>query len=58
VIAKYVEDAQSLSLLWNYGVHYVQGNYFQQPESELSYEFAGESISSDHAVAGWVTAGP
>lgn len=58
VIAKYVEDAQSLSLLWNYGVHYVQGNYFQQPESELSYEFAGETISSDHAVAGWVTAGP
>ncbi len=58
VIAKYVEDAQSLSLLWNYGVHYVQGNYFQQPESELNYEFAGETISSDHAVAGWVTAGP
>jgi EAL domain-containing protein (putative c-di-GMP-specific phosphodiesterase class I) len=57
VIAKYVEDAQSLSLLWNYGVHYVQGNYFQQPESELNYEFAGETISSDHAVAGWVTAG-
>jgi diguanylate cyclase (GGDEF)-like protein/PAS domain S-box-containing protein len=58
VIAKHVEDAQSLSLLWNYGVHYVQGNYFQQPESELNYEFAGETISSDHAVAGWVTAGP
>jgi diguanylate cyclase (GGDEF)-like protein/PAS domain S-box-containing protein len=58
VIAKYVEDAQSLSLLWNYGVHYVQGNYFQQPESELNYEFAGETISSDHAGAGWVTAGP
>ena len=58
VIAKYVEDAQSLSLLWNYGVHYVQGNYFQQPESELSYEFSGETISSHNAVAGWVTAGP
>jgi len=57
-IVKCVEDAQSLSLLWNYGVHYAQGNYFQQPECELNYEFAGETISSDQAVAGWVTAGP
>lgn len=53
IIAKSVQDAESLALLWNYGADYVQGNYFQPPSSQLDYQFAGESIDSDQAVAGW-----
>lgn len=57
VIAKSVQDADSLALLWRYGVDYVQGNFFQQPESQLSYAFEDHSVSSDQAVAGWISAG-
>lgn len=53
VIAKFVEDAQCLTLLWNFGAEYVQGNYFQPPDTELNYEFATEDVDSDQAVAGW-----
>lgn len=53
IIAKSVQDAESLALLWNYGADYVQGNYFQPPSPTLDYQFAGESIDSDQAVAGW-----
>jgi len=53
IIAKFVEDAESLALLWNYGADYVQGNYFQPPDAGLTYEFTGESIDSDQAVGGW-----
>lgn len=53
IIAKSVQDAESLALLWNYGADYVQGNYFQPPSPQLDYVFAGESVDSDQAVAGW-----
>jgi diguanylate cyclase (GGDEF)-like protein/PAS domain S-box-containing protein len=54
IIAKSVQDAESLALLWNYGADYVQGNYFQPPSQNLDYQFTGESIDSDQAaVAGW-----
>ncbi len=53
VIIKNVEDAASLAVLWNYGIEYVQGNYFQLPDMDLNYNFAGESIDSDQATAGW-----
>jgi diguanylate cyclase (GGDEF)-like protein/PAS domain S-box-containing protein len=53
IIAKSVQDAESLALLWNYGADYVQGNYFQAPSTRMDYVFAGESIDSDQAVAGW-----
>ena len=53
IIAKSVQDAESLALLWNYGADYVQGNYFQAPSQNLDYQFSGESIDSDQAVAGW-----
>lgn len=53
IIAKSVQDAESLALLWNYGADYVQGNYFQPPSPDLNYPFAGESIDSDQALAGW-----
>ncbi len=53
VIVKNVEDAASLAVLWNYGVEYVQGNYFQAPNADLTYNFAGESIDSDEATTNW-----
>ncbi|MHB8453899.1 MAG: EAL domain-containing protein [Acidiferrobacterales bacterium] len=53
VIVKNVEDAASLAVLWNYGVEYVQGNYFQAPDADLTYNFAGESIDSDEATTNW-----
>ena len=39
-VATHVEDAESLSEIWSRGFDYVQGHYFQQPESELTYEFS------------------
>jgi multidomain signaling protein FimX len=49
-IAKSVEAADNLASLWNCGVDYVQGNYFQQADAQLDYEFAGETeLSSDSA---------
>ncbi len=53
VIVKNVEDAASLAVLWNYGVEYVQGNYFQPPDTDLAYNFAGESIDSDQVTTTW-----
>ncbi|MHB8347274.1 MAG: EAL domain-containing protein [Acidiferrobacterales bacterium] len=54
VIVKNVEDAASLAVLWNFGIEYVQGNYFQPPDSALNYNFAGETIDSDQATASWM----
>jgi len=47
-IAKLVEKVEDLGMLWNLGVDYVQGNYFQQADARLSYEFASETtLASD-----------
>ncbi len=55
-IAKFVEAADNLATLWNFGVDYVQGNYFQQADSGLGYEFSGETtLSSDHATPQWAS---
>ncbi len=48
-IAKSVESAEALSVLWNVGVDYVQGHYFQEADAELNYEFAGETTLSSEA---------
>jgi len=53
IIIKNVEDAASLAVLWNYGVEYVQGNYFQVPDPALIYDFAGESIDSGEVTTSW-----
>jgi diguanylate cyclase (GGDEF)-like protein/PAS domain S-box-containing protein len=45
-IAKSVESAEALSVLWNVGVDYVQGHYFQEADAALNYEFAGETTLS------------
>ncbi len=54
-IAKFVEQADDLGILWNLGFDYVQGNYFQQADSHLDYEFADETtLSSDTSGPTWV----
>ena len=39
-IAEFVEDAASMSILWQCGVNFVQGNFLQEPEKVLSYDFS------------------
>lgn len=38
-IAEFVEDAGSLSSLWNCGVDYIQGYFLQEPGTEMNYDF-------------------
>jgi EAL domain-containing protein (putative c-di-GMP-specific phosphodiesterase class I) len=53
-IAKFVERADDLGILWNLGFDYVQGNYFQQADAQLDYEFADETtLSSDTSSPTW-----
>jgi EAL domain-containing protein (putative c-di-GMP-specific phosphodiesterase class I)/DNA-binding response OmpR family regulator len=40
VIASFVEDANSYDVLWNTGVNLLQGNFFQAPGQENSYDFS------------------
>ena len=37
-IAEWVEDAASTSILFSCGVHFVQGNFLQEPEKVVSHE--------------------
>ncbi len=39
-IAEFVEDAASMSILFTFGVNFVQGNFLQEAEKVMSYEFA------------------
>ncbi|MCB1609972.1 MAG: EAL domain-containing protein, partial [Xanthomonadales bacterium] len=39
VIAEFVEDAASMSILFSCGVSFVQGNFLQEPEKVMSYDF-------------------
>jgi EAL domain-containing protein (putative c-di-GMP-specific phosphodiesterase class I)/GGDEF domain-containing protein len=38
-IAQFVQSADTLALLWQYGVNYIQGYFFQRPDTALVYEF-------------------
>ena len=38
-IAAFVEDANSMALLWQSSVSFIQGHFLQQPDSELKYDF-------------------
>lgn len=38
-IAEFVEDAASMSILFGYGVNFVQGNFLQEAEKVMSYDF-------------------
>jgi diguanylate cyclase (GGDEF)-like protein/PAS domain S-box-containing protein len=40
VIAEHVEEASTLALLWQYGVHYAMGYYIQEPSPDLDFDFS------------------
>ena len=40
VISQFVEDADTLSILWGLGVNYTQGNFLQPPSEEPNYDFS------------------
>lgn len=39
-IAQFVENAQTLAVLWGSGIDYVEGYFLQPPMSSLSFDFA------------------
>jgi diguanylate cyclase (GGDEF)-like protein/PAS domain S-box-containing protein len=41
-IAKHVEKAEDMSILFNLGVDYVQGHYFQEADSQMHYGGYGD----------------
>jgi len=41
-IAEFVQDANSLALLWQFGVNYIQGHFLQEPSTSLDYDFSSE----------------
>jgi len=40
VIAQFVEDADTLSILWSLGINYTQGNFLQPPNKQPNYDFS------------------
>lgn len=44
VIAGFVEDAESLAVLWHSGVQFIQGNFLQAPDASLSFDFRDELV--------------
>jgi len=48
-IAKSVEKAEDMSILFNLGVDYVQGHYFQEADAQMNYEFSGGNPSRSAA---------
>lgn len=38
-IAAFVEDANSMAMLWQSSVAFIQGNFLQEPDRELKYNF-------------------
>lgn len=45
VIAVGVEDASTLAMLWDMGVHFAQGDGIQVPSETLEWDFAGSEIN-------------
>lgn len=45
VVAVGVEDAATLAMLWDMGVHFAQGDGIQVPSESLEWDFAGSEIS-------------
>ncbi|MFP5504748.1 MAG: putative bifunctional diguanylate cyclase/phosphodiesterase, partial [Gammaproteobacteria bacterium] len=43
-IAEFVEDATSLTVLFQHGVHYIQGYFLAEPAEGLTYDFSEGSI--------------
>ena len=40
VIAQFIEDADTLSILWSLGINYTQGNFLQPPSEDPNYDFS------------------
>jgi len=40
VIAQFIEDADTLSILWSLGINYTQGNFLQPPSEQPNYDFS------------------
>ena len=40
VIAQFIEDADTLSILWSLGINYSQGNFLQPPVEHPNYDFS------------------
>ena len=40
VIAQFIEDADTLSILWSLGINYTQGNFLQPPGENPNYDFS------------------
>ncbi len=38
-IAEHIEDAGSMSVLWQTGINFVMGNFLQEPQREMNYDF-------------------
>ncbi|HLU38688.1 MAG TPA: EAL domain-containing protein, partial [Planctomycetota bacterium] len=55
-IAKGVESAETLSVLWELGVDYVQGNYLQEGDAELNYQFEDQATLTSEHVPPWAVA--
>jgi len=45
VVAVGVEDAATLAMLWDMGVHFAQGDGIQVPSESLEWDFAGSEIN-------------
>ncbi len=43
-IAEFVEDASSLTVLFQYGIQYIQGYFLAEPTAGLNYDFTEGSI--------------
>ena len=43
-IAAGVEEAATLAMLWDIGVHYAQGDGIRAPGSELEWDFEASEI--------------
>jgi diguanylate cyclase (GGDEF)-like protein/PAS domain S-box-containing protein len=50
-IAKCVEKAENLAALWNYGLDYVQGHYFESGAAEGGFDAAEEATLSSEAAS-------
>jgi len=42
-IAEFVQDANSLAVLWQCGVNYIQGYFLQEPSLSLDYDFTSDN---------------
>jgi EAL domain-containing protein (putative c-di-GMP-specific phosphodiesterase class I) len=40
-IASFVEDANSLAVLWQCSVDFIQGHFLQAPSPKLDFDFDG-----------------